>query len=93
MTSPQTEVADATQTAAQAVPGLSVPSIGFKSSEFATTLGVIAAVGSGHIPTNLVPGVAAVGGVYVACRTLLKAVHALGYAKSIPDLPEIKGVE
>lgn len=90
MTSPQTEVPANESTTPVVKAG---PTIGFKSSEFATTLGVIAAISSGHVPANYVPVIAAVAGVYAACRTLLKAVHALGYLKNVADLPDLpKGV-
>lgn len=65
------------------------PTSGFKSSEFLTTIGTMVALGSNLIPPQYAPIVAAVGGVYVAARTLLKAVHAMGYAKNVPDLPEV----
>ena len=87
MTTPQTEVpADDTVSKSPVKVG---PTIGFKSSEFATTLATVAAVTSGHIPANYVPLVSALAGLYVACRTTLKAVHALGYAKQIADLPDL----
>lgn len=66
-----------------------VPTAGFKSSEFAATLASAVAIGSGYIPAHYIPLFTAVTGLYVACRTVLKAVHALGYAKSLPDLPSL----
>lgn len=86
MTSPQTEVPSDNATSAKPVAG---PTIGFKSSEFATTLATVVAIGSGHIPSNYVPLMAALAGLYAALRTTLKAVHALGYGKAIPDLPNL----
>lgn len=89
---PQTETPDGNQSStSQATPAVvSVPpKPGFKSSEFAATVASAIALGSGYIPANYQPLFVAVVGLYVACRTLLKVVHALGYAKSIPDLPEV----
>lgn len=86
MTTPQTEVpADASTT----TPIKVGPTIGFKSSEFATTIATLVAVGSGHVPANYVPLLAALAGLYAALRTTLKAVHALGYLKSVADLPDL----
>lgn len=65
------------------------PSSGYKSTEFGTMVVTMLALASGAIPAQYAPMVAAVGGVYMACRTLLKAAHALGYAKSVPDLPSL----
>lgn len=70
-------------------PVTSTPTAGFKSTEFGATVLAGLALSSGAIPAQYAPLVAAVAGVYVACRTLLKAAHALGYAKAIPDLPAI----
>jgi len=67
----------------------SAPSSGFTSSEFAATAVSVIGFASGLIPQQYTPLIAAVVGVYVAARTLLKVVHALGYAKQVPDLPEI----
>ena len=87
---PQTEVPnDQVQKGAAETSIAPAPVIGFKSSEFVTVLGSIVAIGSGHIPANYVPLVSALAGLYVAARTVLKAVHVLGYAKQVPDLPEI----
>lgn len=63
------------------------PDAGYKSTEFGTMAVTMLALASGAIPPSYAHVVAAVGGVYMACRTLLKAAHALGYAKQIPDLP------
>lgn len=65
------------------------PVPGYKSTEFGTMIVTMLALSSGAIPTQYAPMVAAVSGVYMACRTLLKAAHALGYAKQIPDLPAL----
>lgn len=66
-----------------------VPAAGFKSTEFATMLATLVALAVGAVPPQYAPLVAGVAGVYMACRTLLKAAHALGYAKQIPDLPAV----
>ena len=65
------------------------PAKGYSTTEFGVTVVSLLGMASGLIPQQYVPLVAAVAGVYVACRTLLKAAHALGYAKSIPDLPAL----
>lgn len=67
------------------------PTPGFKSSEFFTTMATLISIGGNFIPPQYTPIVAGVAGVYIAARTLLKAVHAMGYAKSIPDLPDTTG--
>lgn len=85
---PQTEVPLNDQISTT-TPSRAVPAIGFKSSEFAATVAAAVAIGSGHIPPNYVPVFTALVGLYVAARTLLKAVHALGYAKQLPDLPQL----
>jgi hypothetical protein len=68
---------------------MDTPTSGYKSSEFLTTLLSVIALGSNSIPHEYVPFVVALSGVYVAARTLLKAVHAMGYAKALPDLPDV----
>lgn len=65
------------------------PNPGFKSTELYTTLATAITIGAGLVPPQYAPIVAAISGVYVAARTLLKAVHAMGYAKKLPDLPQI----
>lgn len=89
---PQTEVPvdDQVQKAA-ATPSAKAfaPTSGFKSSEFSAIVATAVAIGSGHVPPDLQPLVAALVGLYVAARTVLKAVHALGYAKQVPDLPDV----
>lgn len=65
------------------------PSMGFISSEFAGTLLTMAALIVPGIPEKYLPLVIAVSGIYTAARTVLKAVHVLGYAKAVPDLPAI----
>ena len=91
MSVPQTEVPvdDKVQTTATPAAKAFVPTSGFKSSEFTAIVATAVAIGSGHVPTNLQPLVAALVGLYVAARTVLKAVHALGYAKAVPDLPDV----
>lgn len=69
---------------AQPIP---VPAAGFKSTEFTSTVVAVVAIAAGLVPPQYAPIVASLIGVYAACRTVLKAVHALGYAKAIPDLP------
>lgn len=65
------------------------PSNGIVTSEFLATVASVIAFGIGLVPDQYAPLVAGLVGVYVACRTLLKAVHVLGYAKKIPDLPAL----
>ena len=88
---PQTEVAvdDQVQKAAMPATVKPTPPSGFKSSEFSAIVATAVAIGSGHVPPDLQPLVAALVGLYVAARTVLKAVHALGYAKAVPDLPDV----
>lgn len=88
---PQTEVPvdDKVSTAATPAAKAATPKIGYASSEFATTVAAAVAIASGHIPANYLPLFSAVTGLYVAARTVLKAVHALGYAKAVPDLPDV----
>lgn len=90
MSVPQTEVPnDQTVAATAPAKGTAAPKIGYASSEFATTVAAAVAIASGHIPANYLPLFTAVTGLYVAARTVLKAVHALGYAKQVPDLPDV----
>ena len=65
------------------------PIMGLKSTEFFTAASTIAVFAIGLVPAQYAPLVAAVSGLYIASRTLLKVVHAMGYAKSIPDLPAL----
>lgn len=65
------------------------PQPGYKSTELYATIATVVPIAMGLIPPQYAPIVAAVSGVYVAARTLLKAVHAMGYAKSLPDLPNV----
>ena len=67
----------------------SSPIMGLKSTEFFTAASTIAVFAIGLVPAQYAPLVAAVSGLYIASRTLLKVVHAMGYAKSIPDLPPL----
>ena len=93
---PQTEVPnDGNQSPTPQAAAVQVsPKPGFQSSEFAATVASAIAIGSGFVPPNYQPLVAGLVGVYAACRTLLKVVHALGYAKQVPDLPDVnpKGI-
>lgn len=92
--SPQTEVANDTPSTPAAPAAVSAkPVTGFKSSELAVTVATAIPLVLGCVPANYAPLVAAVGGVYVAARTLLKVVHALGYAKALPDLPQLPPVQ
>ena len=68
---------------------MSNPEPGFKTTEFLTTIVTMASIAGGLVPPQYTTVVAAIGGVYIAARTLLKAVHALGYADKIPDLPTL----
>ncbi len=65
------------------------PTPGYKSTEFAATVATVLGVVLGAVPQQYVPLVAALTGVYVAARTLLKALHTMGYAKALPDLPAV----
>ena len=65
------------------------PVSGFISSEFAATLLTMVSLVIPGIPDKYLPFVIAVSGMYTAARTVLKAVHALGYAPKVPDLPAI----
>ena len=53
------------------------------------TVASVIGVAVGLVPAQYAPTVAAIVGVYAACRTVLKTVHALGYGQRVPDLPEI----
>ena len=68
------------------------PKSGFMSSEFAMTMLTIVGLAIPGIPQQYHPLMMAMAGVYVAARTLLKSVHALGYAQSIPDLPALPAI-
>lgn len=61
---------------------------GLFTTEFSATVASAIGMGLGLIPQQYAPAVAGLVGVYVACRTLLKIVHQMGYAKQLPDLPE-----
>lgn len=65
------------------------PDAGYRSTEFLTMLLTVATLAGGVVPPQYASIIAAVGGVYMACRTLLKAAHALGYARQVPDLPAL----
>lgn len=70
---------------------MTTPTSGFKSSEFLTMVGTLVSIGGNFIPPQYAPMVAGVAGVYIAARTLLKTIHAMGYAQAIPDLPDTTG--
>ena len=90
---PQTEVPNEetpmVQTPAAAQSPAAAPTTGYKSSEFAVTVASAAAIASGLVPAHYQPLLLALAGVYTSARTLLKVVHALGYAKQVPDLPAL----
>lgn len=65
------------------------PQPGWKSSEFQLVAVVGAAITSGYVPANVVPWLVGLSIAYGALRTALKAMHAAGLLKSIPDLPDI----
>lgn len=65
------------------------PQSGLVSSEFIAAITSMAGVILGAVPDKYVPLVGGIVGLYVACRTLLKVVHVLGYAKQVPDLPAV----
>lgn len=65
------------------------PVAGFKSTEFYATAVYVLSTALGVMPEKYAVPAAALIGVYVACRTLLKALHTAGLAKGVPDLPEV----
>lgn len=67
----------------------SVPAPGYKSTEFLSAVTVVAGMVFNAVPEKFAPLAAAVVSVYMACRTLLKVLHVLGYAKQVPDLPDV----
>lgn len=67
----------------------SAPSAGFKSTEFISMAATAAAMAMNVVPEKYAPLMVGLVGVYVACRSLLKAAHVLGYAKQVPDLPDV----
>ena len=84
----------ADQTITVSVPDSSVPQpkAGIASSESWGTIGAmlfpILQVVQGNMPPE--QGailVAVVASIYTAARTIVKAAHSIGYARSIPDLP------
>ena len=77
------------QTPAATQAPAAAPTTGYKSSEFAVTVASAVALGSGLVPAHYQPLVLALASVYTSARTLLKVVHALGYAKQVPDLPAL----
>lgn len=62
---------------------------GWKSSEFQLAAVVGAAISSGYIPASIVPWLVGLSIAYGALRTGLKAMHAAGLLKQIPDLPDL----
>lgn len=68
-------------------PIVNKPAAGFKSTEFYTTIGTIVGIASGLVPPQYTWIVAALSGVYTVARTAIKAAHAAGMAKNVPDLP------
>lgn len=62
------------------------PVAGFKSTEFGITIVALLGAAAGVLPAQYAAALAA---LYIAGRSLLKAAHALGYAKTVPDLPDI----
>lgn len=66
-----------------------VPSKGVFTTEFGATIATGVGMALGLVPQQYAPAVAGLVGVYVACRTLLKIIHTMGYAQSLPDLPEV----
>lgn len=86
---PQTEVPGAVKLADTQTHSMAQPVKGFLSSEFVVTVFAVVSMASHAIPIQYAPLVAAVVGVYTAARTLLKVVHAFGWAKALPDLPAI----
>lgn len=75
--------------AAIAAAPAATPKQGALSTEFGATIVTGVALALGAVPPQYGPIVAGLVGVYVACRTLLKAAHVLGYAKQVPDLPDL----
>jgi len=68
-------------------PIVNTPTAGFKTTEFYTTAATIIGIASGLVPPQYTWIVAALSGVYTVARTAIKAAHAAGMAKQIPDLP------
>ena len=71
------------------VPVVPTPKPGWQSTEFAAA--VLAAVGipALSVPPQYLPYVVGIAAIYIICRTVLKAAHAYGYAKEVPDLPPL----
>ena len=65
------------------------PRPGWQSTEFGMTLLTAVGLVLHQIPQEYVPYVTALVAVYGAARTVLKSLHLLGYAKSVPDLPAL----
>ncbi len=79
---PQTETPNVVQVT-------NAPVAGFKTTEFYTTAATIIGIASGLVPPQYAWIVAALSGVYTVARTAIKAAHAAGMAKQIPDLPSV----
>lgn len=68
---------------------MQTPKPGWQSTEFGVTALGAASVVLGAVPQQYVPYVTIIVGVYALARTVLKALHQLGYAGSVPDLPAL----
>lgn len=62
---------------------------GFFSSEFWLTLVTIGGLVLDKLPAQYAPYVAIAAAVYAGGRSVVKALHAAGLAKQIPDLPDL----
>jgi len=67
----------------------STPKPGWQSSELYVAIATILPIAVGFVPAQYAPWVAVGGAVYVAARTVLKALHTAGVLGSVPDLPPL----
>lgn len=65
------------------------PKPGWQSTEFAATVVTALGMVTDKIPQQYVPYVTIAVTVYTAARTILKTLHVMGYAKQVPDLPQL----
>lgn len=70
------------------------PKSGYKSSEFATTVVVLAGLVTGALNGVLPAETAAMAGtalaaLYTLARMAIKALHLKGRAANVPDLPDL----
>lgn len=86
----------ATQTVQVTVPDSSIPApkSGVQTTEHLLTWVTVGASILGTVTNTLPPATAAVVtsvvvSAYALSRAIVKAAHAAGYAKNVPDLPEV----